>query len=188
MPNDAWPFPGTTKKLHSLCLLLCSTFTLHIPNWVIVVWLYIFSLIFVFLVAASVHLWSGSTYHIFHTSCHMPGIISVSGPDHSICTPSCRHFNSCGQFCFSLSTFIFLSHCVNIFISCKLLMTAAWALWASILFTQMNTHSLGSLIFSSLLVRSHMISGSISESFSIFWTVLLITYLLLYNCIPQLLS
>ena len=53
MPNNACLYPGTTKKLHILCLLLCSNFTLHMPSFVNVVWLCIFSLMFVFLVATN---------------------------------------------------------------------------------------------------------------------------------------
>ena len=53
IPNDACPFPGSTRKLHILCLLLCSTFTLHIPNCVIVLQLYILSLMFVSFVAVN---------------------------------------------------------------------------------------------------------------------------------------
>ena len=47
IPNNAYPFPGTTKKLHILHFLLHFNFTLHMHNYVIVVWLYIFSLIVV---------------------------------------------------------------------------------------------------------------------------------------------
>ena len=36
MPYKVCPFPGTSKKLHILSLLLCSTFTLHIHNGFIV--------------------------------------------------------------------------------------------------------------------------------------------------------
>ena len=46
MPNKACLFPGTTKKLHILHLLLCSVFTFHMPNCVIVVLLYVSDLIF----------------------------------------------------------------------------------------------------------------------------------------------
>ena len=46
-------FPGTTKKLHILHLLLFSNVTLHMPNCIIVDWLYIFSLTFVSFVAAN---------------------------------------------------------------------------------------------------------------------------------------
>ena len=53
MPNNACPFPGTIKKKHILHLLLYYTFTLYITNYVIVVWIYIFSPVFVFLVAAN---------------------------------------------------------------------------------------------------------------------------------------
>ena len=42
MTNKACPFPGMTKNLHILCLLLCSIFTQHVPNWVINVLLYVF--------------------------------------------------------------------------------------------------------------------------------------------------
>ena len=37
IPSKACQFPGTTKKLHILTLLLFSTFTLHLLNCVIVV-------------------------------------------------------------------------------------------------------------------------------------------------------
>ena len=46
IPSNGFPFPGTTKKLHILHLLLCSTVTLHMPNCIIVVWLYVFSFVF----------------------------------------------------------------------------------------------------------------------------------------------
>ena len=32
IPNNACPFPGTTKKLHTSHALLGSTVTLHMPN------------------------------------------------------------------------------------------------------------------------------------------------------------
>ena len=44
MPNNASPFPGTTKKMHFLCLSLFSVSTLHVPNCVTVVQLYVLSL------------------------------------------------------------------------------------------------------------------------------------------------
>ena len=40
-PNGSCPFPGTAKKIQILCLLLCSTFSLHKPNHVAVVQLYV---------------------------------------------------------------------------------------------------------------------------------------------------
>ena len=42
-PNNSCLFPGTTKKLHILCLVLCFV-TLHMPNCVTVVWSYNFNL------------------------------------------------------------------------------------------------------------------------------------------------
>ena len=53
MPNKACLFPGTSKSLHVFCLLLCSIFTLHIPNYVIIVLLHIFNWMFLFLVVAN---------------------------------------------------------------------------------------------------------------------------------------
>ena len=53
IPNKGCPFPGTTKKLHIICLLMCSIFTLHMPNCVFIVLLYFFNWIFLFLVAAN---------------------------------------------------------------------------------------------------------------------------------------
>ena len=53
MPNKAWLCPGTTKNLHIFCLVLCSMFTLHMPNCVTVVLLFVFHWIFLFLVAAN---------------------------------------------------------------------------------------------------------------------------------------
>ena len=47
------PFPCLTKNLHILFLFLCSIFTVHVPNWVIVVLLYIFNCIFTIFVAAN---------------------------------------------------------------------------------------------------------------------------------------
>ena len=41
MPNKACLFPETTKKLHIFYLLLCSILTLHMPNCVIIVLLYV---------------------------------------------------------------------------------------------------------------------------------------------------
>ena len=32
MPNKSCPFPGTTKNLPILCLLLCSICILHVPD------------------------------------------------------------------------------------------------------------------------------------------------------------
>ena len=52
------------------------------------------------------------------------------------------------------------------FNSCKLLMTASWVVCTSTLFARINTHSHSIIIFSSLLVRSLMVSVSIPESFS----------------------
>ena len=48
MPNTACPFLGTTKNLHLLSLFLCSNSTAHVPNWVIVVLLYVFNCILSF--------------------------------------------------------------------------------------------------------------------------------------------
>ena len=53
IPNNVCPFPGTTKKLHILHLLLFSNVTLHMSSCIIVDWLYIFSLIFVSFVVAN---------------------------------------------------------------------------------------------------------------------------------------
>ena len=50
---NSCPFLGTKKKVQLFCLLLCSIFTLHMPNCVILVWLSIVSLIFVFLVTTN---------------------------------------------------------------------------------------------------------------------------------------
>ena len=46
-------FLEPTKKLNILYLLLCSSFTLYMPNCVIVVWLYIFGLMFVSLLTTN---------------------------------------------------------------------------------------------------------------------------------------
>ena len=53
MPNNACPFPGTTKEAQIFCLLLCSIFSLHLCNCVNIVQLYFFSFIFVFFVTAN---------------------------------------------------------------------------------------------------------------------------------------
>ena len=53
MPNHACLFLGTTMKLHILCLLLHSNFTLHIPQLCYCCLVICFSLMFVFLVAAN---------------------------------------------------------------------------------------------------------------------------------------
>ena len=65
--NNACPFPETTKILHILCLLSCSNFSVHMPNCVIVVWLYVFSLMFVFLVAAncSIVAWGNNFLYMY---------------------------------------------------------------------------------------------------------------------------
>ena len=52
MPNKACTFPGTTKNVHIFCLLLCSIFTLHLPNCVIIVLSYVFNWMLLFLVVA----------------------------------------------------------------------------------------------------------------------------------------
>ena len=49
MPNSACPFPGTTKKLQVFYLLLCSIFTFHMPNCVIVVLLCVLAVYLYFL-------------------------------------------------------------------------------------------------------------------------------------------
>ena len=41
IPNKVCPFPGTTKNLHIFCLLLFSIFTLHMPNCIIIILLYV---------------------------------------------------------------------------------------------------------------------------------------------------
>ena len=41
MHNNAWSFLRTTKKFHILPSLLCSTFTLHLLNCILVVQLYV---------------------------------------------------------------------------------------------------------------------------------------------------
>ena len=48
MPSNFWPVHGTTKKLHDFCLLLCSVFTLHMPNCVSVVLLHVKAVLLVF--------------------------------------------------------------------------------------------------------------------------------------------
>ena len=53
MPNKACPFLGATKNLHIFCLLLHYVFTLHMPNWVIIVLLYVFNWMFLFSAAAN---------------------------------------------------------------------------------------------------------------------------------------
>ena len=50
MPSKAYPFPGTTKKVHNLTLGLFSTLTLHLLKYVL---LYLFSWMFPSFVAAS---------------------------------------------------------------------------------------------------------------------------------------
>ena len=45
IPNHAYPFPGTTKKMHFLCLSLFLISTLHLPNCVIIMWLYVLNLV-----------------------------------------------------------------------------------------------------------------------------------------------
>ena len=57
--------------------------------------------------------------------------ISVYGSYHSICTLLCSHFNWCGQFCLVCLPSSFCH--IIFFTSLKLLITAAWALWVSIL-------------------------------------------------------
>ena len=52
MPNRAFPFHRTTKKLPFFLLLWCI-FTMHISNCVIVVLLYVLNWIFAFLVGAN---------------------------------------------------------------------------------------------------------------------------------------
>ena len=42
-----------TTKIHIFYICLCSTCTVHVPNWVIVVLLHIFNNIFLFLVVAN---------------------------------------------------------------------------------------------------------------------------------------
>ena len=42
IPNNACSFPGTTTKLYILHLSLCPNFTQQMPNWVILVSVYIF--------------------------------------------------------------------------------------------------------------------------------------------------
>ena len=134
--------------------------------------------------------WSGSSYCTFHTSFHMLGIVTglwswlqylhlllvgiVTGVASfvSLCLPS--------SFCCIASKF---------FTSCKLLMTAAWALWASILFAQINTCSVCIIILSSLQwALLWFLLAFLSHSAHV-WTVILIAYLLLYNafsgCCPK---
>ena len=53
MLDKACLFPGMTNEFHILSLLLCSIFTLHMPNVVIVVLLYIFNRVFLLLVATN---------------------------------------------------------------------------------------------------------------------------------------
>ena len=53
LPNNVPPSPRSTKKMHVLHLLLFSIFTLQLPECVIVVLFYVFSLIFTSFVAAS---------------------------------------------------------------------------------------------------------------------------------------
>ena len=53
IPNKAFPFPGTTKSLHIFCILLFSNLALHMPSCVIVTLLHVFTLMFLFLVAAN---------------------------------------------------------------------------------------------------------------------------------------
>ena len=105
--------------------------------------------------------------HFFH-------FLSYAGQSLSLCTwPQYLYFllvSILTGVAIFVSLYVSLSFChiaSKFFTSCKLLMTAPWALWASTLFAQINICSLGISIFSSLSVSSLMISVTISESFSL---------------------
>ena len=101
--------------------------------------------------------------------------------------------SSCGIFT-GVASFVSLCLALSIcsktsrfFSSCKLLMTAVWALCASTLFTQINTHSFSMIIFSLLPVSSLMISVCISQTFSPFKNCSFYCLSTFYSCIPWLL-
>ena len=52
MPKNLFPFPQTTEKMVFLCLSLFSFSTLHLPNCVIVIQLYVFSFVASFVVTS----------------------------------------------------------------------------------------------------------------------------------------
>ena len=94
---------------------------------------------------------------------------------------SCRFFTGVADFVLLYLPLPIFSIASKFFNSCKLLMTAAWALCTLPLYAQVNTCSLSIITFSSLLVSSLIISDNISGSFSLCMNCSLTVYLLLYS-------
>ena len=94
------------------------------------------------------------------------GTVLVGGLNHNICIFPCGHFKSCMQFIQFCSLSFFANISSKSFTSLSLFITAAWALYASILVALTNTCSLVTHVFSSVLVISLIISANISLSLS----------------------
>ena len=77
--------------------------------------------------------------------------------------------SSCGEYvCCGFMSVYLTSFCAivsNLFVSCKLLLSSAWALWASTYFAQISTFPLYMIVFSSHFVSFLINYTSIYSSF-----------------------